>query len=357
LFKDAEDGFTVRKYAHVPGPHPPPSDMLYVILPDLHLPGVHSDLPCCAKGMPTYYEIMKDLGLLQSFVLDKVHITEDPSTRARPATFLQKKDADIFGNAGEALIAFLLPLVAEAETGKFKVVQVGDMFELWQGMDEWGTYFEKNESGTLVFDNSVERFSVKVSDGPKSRVYQVFEQRSVDALKHRLQGILLQHWSIFHQFDQLAKYCKFIYLYGNHDVYLVDKLRSKNNEWRSMVGNLYPCKTHLFESHLAFEHGHRMDEFNQDGDWRGQFITELVFVAPFLRSLDPDRREMYHYLSAADVYYHHYFFGEPISVFVMGHTHVPDLTVIRFWRRPAKRLGYRDGSICMTCIDNKIQGR
>jgi hypothetical protein len=106
---------------------------------------------------------------------------------------------------------------------------------------------------------------------------------------------------------------------------------------------------------VAFEHGHRMDEFNRDGDWRGQFITELVFVAPFLRKLDPDRREMYHYLSAADVYYHNFFFNKPISVFVMGHTHVPDLSYVRFYNRGTKRDGYKKGSICKTCIDKKIE--
>ena len=355
IFTHGDEGFAVKTYAHVPGRYPPREDMLYIILPDMHLPGVSPNLPCCTKGiMPTYYDLMKDLGLLSPETLDKVHIRVDPDTRARPATFLLKEDVDIFHGAGDALVAFLIPLLWDHQ-GKFKVVQVGDLFELWQGMDRWGTFFSKDGSGRLVFDRSVQSRTVKVEDGPKSQTYEVFEERSIDALAHRVQGILLQHWNIFHQFDLLGKNIE--YLYGNHDVYLVDSLRDRSPEWRNLIGNLPSSKTHLLESHIAFEHGHRMDSFNQDGKWQGPFITEMVFVAPFLRTLDPDRREMYHYLSAADVYYHNCFSGcgDPISVFVMGHTHIADLAYVQFWKRRDEPDGYRRGSICMTCIDQRIE--
>jgi hypothetical protein len=127
-------------------------------------------------------------------------------------------------------------------------------------------------------------------------------------------------------------------------VYMVDKLRDSNFEWRMTIGNMYAGKTHLFESNISFEHGHRMDAYNQDGNWMGPFITELVFVLPFLRKWDPDRREQYHRLSAADVYYHNYLLKRPISVFVMGHTHIPQLAYVRLWAaRKAKE------SVCATC--------
>lgn len=295
--------------------------------------------------MPTYYDIMKDL--VGPAFFDKVHIRVDPDTRARPWTFLQKKEADIFGSAGEALGAFLMEVVwcNLVKTGNLKVVQVGDLFELWQGMDEWSTYFDTDKSGALKFEADTEIVEVKVSHGPESRVYELFRQRPIDALSHRVQGILLQHWKIFSWLDELDKNGNIEYLYGNHDVYLIDKLRNSNDEWRGLLGNLPSCKAYLYESHVSFEHGHRMDSFNQDGEWLGPFLTELVYVIPCLRKLDPDRREQYHRLSAADVYYHNFFLNKPISVFVMGHTHVPQLVYVRFWKRP-KEPG---DSVCRTC--------
>lgn len=262
----------------------------------------------------------------------------DPDTRTRPSTFLLKDDVDIFGYAGSALTKFLFPLAVGDYNSNYKVVQIGDLFELWQGMDRWGTFFQKSKGGVLLFDPKEAPKSIRVSDSPKSRVYEVYWDGPIDLLAHRVQGILLQHWRVFYSLDILRKQGKMEYLYGNHDVYLVDKLREyhlksyndTNAKWRQIIGNVPLLKTHLFESNVAFEHGHRMDSFNSDGDWRGQFITEAVFVAPFLRELDPDRRSMYHNLSAADVYYHRNFLGKPISVFVMGHTHSAQLAYIQY---------------------------
>jgi len=90
----------------------------------------------------------------------------------------------------------------------------------------------------------------------------------------------------------------------------------------------------------------------------GPFITELVYFLPYLRTLDDffwDRGD-YHRLSAIELYYRRRFrYSLPFSVFVMGHTHKAELSVIEIYEKP----GEIPSSFCLHCLphDSKIYQR
>lgn len=317
-------GFSVEAYAHVPGDNPPPSNLLYLIIPDMHLTALPNFKEFANKTYDEISRIYRDAN--KALNREYVPIIRREEI-VRYAAYRRGKDADIFGKAGVALYDFLdfvTNLLLNKLDKKIKVIQIGDMYELWQGMGEWNTYFDTDPNTNGL----------------------IFEKDAIGHLKNRIAGIEVQHKRLLMQFKYLDTLKAIIYLYGNHDVYLVDKMREKNKQWNALLGDRLPRKTHYYENNMAFEHGHRMDDFNVDGNWLGAFITDLVYWMPILRKLDPDRREIYHRLSAIDVYYHNYLLDRPISVFIMGHTHQADLKYILFRRLPE---GDIRNSFCSSC--------
>ena len=205
---------------------------------------------------------------------------------------------------------------------KLKVIHVGDMYELWQGMGEWGSYFDDSGKGIILEEGAVEKISARVL------------------------GIEEQNEKIISEFKCLDTLGATTYLYGNHDVYLLDLLRKKNSKWNAALADRPARLAYFDDDNIFAEHGHRMDDFNQDGKWAGPFITELVYYLPQLRWLDPDRRPQYHRLVAIDLYYRKRFRKDGgFSVYVMGHTHKPDLAKIEVYRKP----GEIPGSFCLDC--------
>jgi hypothetical protein len=319
-------GFRVETFAYV-SPHSkycPPEDILYLIMPDMHI-----------TSYPYYEEFkLKSNAYMNSLAGDSgaSALNQDYRMRLSPERreeinrfrdYDQTKKADIFGNADVALYDFLdfvTTLLLKELDGKIKVIQMGDMYELWQGMGRLSSFFtEDPNSHGLIFKD--------------------------DALPHlvrRIEGIDNQYSKVMLQFDHLEKLNAIRYLYGNHDVYLVDIMRRKDKKWNDYLNKkrtlkigqlafekqMLPRKTNIFENYLAFEHGHRTDTFNEDGSNWGPFITEMVYWLPFLRALDPDQHPKYHAMSAIDVYYHNYWWEQPISVFVMAHSHAAELKYI-----------------------------
>ncbi len=329
-------GFSVKFYAHVPGEAPPSSDLLYLILPDMHLTAIPHYKEFTNKTDAEIAALSRDG--LKAMNLDH-RVEPVPNVRreelTRYSAYKQGKNADIFGKAGEALCDFLdfvISMLKGKLDIKIKVVQVGDFYELWQGMGEWNTYFD---------------------DDPNTKGL-IFEKDAIKILKERISGIETQHKMLLSKFKYLDDLNAIVYIYGNHDIYMVDKMREKNKEWDIALGERFPRLTHLHENNMAFEHGHRMQTSNFDGKLLGSFMAELVFWAPGLRYLEPDRRELYHRLSAIEVYYHNYLMNKPISVFIMGHTHKADLKYIKFYRLQPSDLR-RKKSFCITCIPPKIE--
>ncbi|MCG7851848.1 MAG: hypothetical protein MIO92_04945 [Methanosarcinaceae archaeon] len=351
-------GFEIVTYAFAPGFYPPRPDLIYVILPDMHLPPLpdsRKDLKKCR-----YIEIRNALSAKRN----PYKSIADPYEYPDSPTFFDM-DADIFKEAGYALFDFLYFLRSFhiEQGGNMKVIHIGDLFELWQGMgmgngfkiwreDFWNRVYikEDKKSGRLIFDKTAGM-----------------------ALKHRIEGIEIRNDRLMQAFKALDERKMITYLYGNHDVYLVEDLRKEyvpmhvydveaardgwsawtdEKYWGEALADRLPRLRYLYESNISFEHGHRMDVFNQDGEWKGPFITDLVYWCPPLRLLDPDRVELYHRMTAVDVYYNNYLIGKPISVFVMGHSHMPRLDYIQFCRlQPGDR---REGkNACLTCKEAK----
>lgn len=371
-------GFEIAKYAFVYGNYPPPSNSIYVILPDMHLPPLpegekeltekprsdsDTDWPPLRKGereKRRYREIRDFLAVPNPPYKPIADEYDYPDT----TTFFDM-DADIFKDAGDALCDFLFFLESfQGEAGnKQKVIHIGDLFELWQGMS-MGKGFR------IWRDDFWKREYIKL-DKDSGRL--VFDKTAGMALKHRIEGIEIMNDRVMRAFKALDKKKMIRYLYGNHDVYLVEDLRKEyvpmhvydvdaardgwgattdEKYWGEALGDRLPRLRYLYESYISFEHGHRMDSFNQDGEWKGPFITDLVYWIPPLRVFDPNRLEMYHRMSAVDVYYHNYFFAKPISVFVMGHSHMPQLNYIQFCRLQPGDIRQGKNS-CITCNEKR----
>jgi UDP-2,3-diacylglucosamine pyrophosphatase LpxH len=402
------NGFEVHSYTEVIE-NPPSEDMLYVILPDMHLPAV------------PYYDKPKS---------KTVHRTDDG--RIIVETYWDGNAADIFlkgaEDTGEALSSFLDTVVTLGMgvlDQKLKILQVGDMYEMWQGMgvsDHFETTGSPNKS-------------------------LIVKKDSVPSLYSRIKGIEDRNKKLFLRFN-LVMPNMVHYLYGNHDVYLCEKLRTQNkivwpkknhyecwvkrpskaisakiynggiigiykdqadaesekgddnvwkndkdgmyecwikkysrainaftfvhqdgangiigiykseidalvdnDDWTGILGERVPRKTYFMENNIFAEHGHRMDKSNQDGYWLGPFITEMVYYLPGLRAFDELvwDRENYHRLSAIELYYRWLLKQPPFSVFVMGHTHKPELMVMEIYRKP----GQVPGSLCRECSKKK----
>lgn len=314
-------GFEVVTWAEVPM-QPPERDIVYLFLPDMHLPGIPHYKEFYHMTNEEKRKISSDAQRALNGEYVSIKRREEIS---RYSEYCRGKDADIFKDAGKPLDTFLeifLTLARNKLKGKLKIIHVGDMHELWQGMGEWSTYFDGSPKGLVL------------------------EKGALGMLMDRIKKIESQNDLWMSKLKQFDKLNITTYLYGNHDVYYVDALRNKNKEWNLALADRETRQAYFYDENIFAEHGHRMDGYNQDGNWVGPFITELVYYFPFLRWLDPDRREEYHRLSAIELYYQKRFLKKPgFSIFVMGHTHKPDLVVIEIYRKP----GEIQGSFCLDC--------
>jgi UDP-2,3-diacylglucosamine pyrophosphatase LpxH len=330
-FLATQHGFVVDQYAHVRGRPQPSADTLYLVIPDMHLAALphvdgYDNLADTLKSQPA---VDIEPGQYEcALAVQSAHCSDCQKARK----------ADIFGTAGTALCAFLDTVIALARTdlkGKLKVVQMGDMYELWQGMDKWTSYFNED---------------------PSIRGLEL-EDKAMTALLLRVLAIKKQHRPLIGRFERLDGLGVTAYVYGNHDVYIVDNMRNKNAEWQAHLKTEgVPSRaTHLYENSVLFEHGHRMEPMlfgwvwpNRDGSSVGPFITKVVNKVPWLRAIQgswllPIPRPDYHRFSALEVCHDNYDVaaegdstGEdlgPISVFVMGHTHQPNLKYVQMVRR------------------------
>ncbi len=314
-------GFEVDYWTEITG-QAPKRDVVYLILPDMHLPG----LPHYEEFHRMSNEEQRQLRSDGQKALDGHYVSIKRKEQiSRHSEYSRARDADIFKDAGASLQAFLeifLKLAQGRLKGKLKIIHIGDMYELWQGMGEWGSYFDGSPQGLIL------------------------ERGAVTKLMDRIKKIESQNAGCLSQLNRFDALNVTTHLYGNHDVYLIDALLNKNKDWKSAWGKRQPRKAYYHDDNIFAEHGHRMDDFNQDGKWHGPFITDLVYYLPFLRAMDPDRRTQYHLLAAIELYYQKKFLNKPgFSLFVMGHTHEPDLVVIDIYRKP----GSIPNSFCLEC--------
>lgn len=208
--------------------------------------------------------------------------------------FQRYLEGDIFQHAADDLVRFVELLVAARDTLPIRLVQVGDMYDLWIGLDR---YFMSERSDAVILVSDPDPAGVSAS-------------AFVD---HWVERTRTNHTGLFHAIKGLCSSpVEAVWLNGNHDCYLEAYTPPSLTARRRFV-----CDGGLFA-----EHGHRGDSSNRDGAIMGQFITNEVFEFPFLRKMDPNRR-----LAFVGVAAHLALdllsttTDQGVCVYVMGHTH------------------------------------
>ncbi len=305
--------------------NPPQSNSIYIFLPDMHLPKIR------------YRDEFKDITqteLNQMYDSHNKDIARGiPSSQKyiRYQEYIQSIEADIFKNAGESLVCFLDLVISFIVKNKYfdkvKVIQIGDLYELWQNIGAIGTFFDDSKEGLILEDDAVTK------------------------LMDRITGIEAQNYSIISRFNVLEKFGIITYLHGNHDAYLLDIMRSKDNKWDEALGFRKARMAYFYEDNIFAEHGHRLEAVNKDGNWQGAFIADLAYLVPEFRSLELVWQRIMNFIGdsqttinkkliAIDLLYSELKDKKPkFSVFIMGHSHVPDLCEIHWYLK--KNLGLR----------------
>lgn len=222
------------------------------------------------------------------------------------------RGADIFEHAGKDLEVWIDALERyQPAEGHLKLVQLGDMYELWIGFMS-GLQKKANSPGGSFAVPAAKLFAEfwKTESATTSGRYASEQAKAAAAL------------------EGIGSSClSAVFLTGNHDNYLLD------NELRpSAFFSDEP------DSVIA-EHGHASDSFNSDDDagW-GWVITQLAFLEPEVRTLEPLAGFLLGKIMSsmpprltfmargADLCY-----DNDRMIYVMGHTHQPMLKRVIFF--------------------------
>jgi hypothetical protein len=243
---------------------------------------------------------------------DEGLITYQNGTRALGAAadrwFDRYIKGDIFGPqsgaAARDLEAFLdrLLTINLAAAWPLHFVQVGDMYDLWIGLERFFEDIPVARIGARAPDTDV------VLKPPTANA--MFATAFIDEWVRRTDQCFP---TLIPRFNKVAADPRLTswWLWGNHDCYFAahtpSAIRKRTKEIRA--GGVF------------IEHGQRADPNNRDGAAAGHTTTNDVFRFDALRSFDPNRRS--YYTAAAAVAYA----GTPdFGVYVMGHTHSAFLT-------------------------------
>ena len=223
---------------------------------------------------------------------------------------------DIFGGpnnpAAKDLEAFLDRVVAANLPGFTKhFVQIGDMYDLWIGLDRFYAEVKEDQIGAggrkhdVILTNTSGMTAGQFIDEWVKRTEDAFP----DLVRDRLNRLHLKGLSTS-------------WLWGNHDNYF--GAHTALNPDGS--GRIVTRRRDIRTQGAFIEHGQRGDPDNRDGAPSGHSITQLVFKNPALRKADPVRRS--YFLAAAAVAYA---IQPDFCIYVMGHTHMPYATQVKLW--------------------------
>ncbi len=277
---------------------PEPSwEHIYVFLPDLHLPLItrlpdpHQPDDAAELGGLRYRHDGPPQGRFRYPHHENQHLSTE-----QEKWFRSYLSSDIFQGAAADLVEFLEKLSRYQGDARLKLVQVGDMYDLWIGLDR---YFDVQADDAVL-----------LSEGPDA--LGLSAQRFIDYWVDRTNRSRRNARAIraLHEFGDGRHVAD--WLYGNHDCYL----------GAHTPKGVPQRKKFLLENGLFAEHGHRGDASNRDGAKDGQFLTNEVFEYPFLRKLDPDRRQVFLEVAARlAVETAQQRPEQAFGVYVMGHTH------------------------------------
>lgn len=278
------------------------SNTVYVILPDMHLP--------ITSGPPANVTYTLPGGEMQA-PFDDVRMGrfEYPEVRMQPGKYvLDRNDGttyidtwfrryqagDIFGGpTGSAAIdlTVFMDLLGKCRMkDRIHFVQVGDMYDLWIGLD---CFFDQRADHVV---HTGDRNGVTPED---------FCHFWVDRTNKVFPGMMTALGS--------AVVGQKSWLWGNHDNYLAAHTPAGMTGARRIK--------EIRKGGIYIEHGQRGDPSNCDGETSGQSTTNTVFKYPFVRSFDPNRRDFFTTTAAIS-----YIENPDFCVYAMGHTHSPFLT-------------------------------
>lgn len=313
-------------------------ETIYVILPDMHLPVVTDSPPNKTWYVPGGeingpYDGGKSMGRYACHdYTDAGGNKYAPEHMTDIRTWSDRYLAgDIFGKANQSaardLITFVNVLQNCPQNSHICFVQVGDMYDLWIGLEK---FFTPTPQKVVLTDRTFD-----VPDGTKSVVKaQEFISYWVDRTNQAFPDLMAALKSL-----TVGKGKK--WLWGNHDDYL-------SSDGGFTPPGLPARQRDIRGSGIYIEHGQRGDDMNCDGVaphlWRyspiawigmpfvgdttflvdGPKLTNYCFQYPGMRSWDSDPRREMQLTAACFSYVQMPDFG----VYVMGHTHVPYLTKV-----------------------------
>lgn len=277
---------------------------VYVILPDLHLPIINNDPASVIYTLPG--------GVMQApFDDNRMGRFDYPEVHFQPGKYVLNRDdgamkiiewfdryhaGDIFGGPTGAaaidLTVFMNLLGKCSLKDQIHFVQVGDMYDLWIGLD---CFFDQCARPEVHLGD---RNGIKAGD---------FVDFWVDRTNKVFPGMMTALGS--------APVGQKSWLWGNHDNYMATHSAGTNTGGARIK--------ELRKGGIYIEHGQRGDPENRDGATSGHSTTNNVFQFPVLRSFDPNRRDYFTTTAAVS-----YIENPDFCVYAMGHTHSPFLTRI-----------------------------
>lgn len=293
------------------------SQSLYIFLGDLHAPPVtwfHTRMelavmaPFMTREPPPW---LSDCGAFQR-QKDFLYRNYYSAAQCRRESHRRPQhESDIFGSAGDDLIAFLdgLSGLPPACKSRIHFIQLGDLMELWLGRD----YQYESAGYEPKWKNS----------------------GSINLVSDWALEVMIQNTPIFEAFRRIAKagLAEVKYLWGNHDAYL------KNHYVITQLGGSMRDPVYVgLKDLLIAEHGHRFDRSNFDNTgyyFSGPQAAKWVYYVPVIRSLEklaranpfhPSERDCY-LLGATLIFLHQLYDMQrtPFCIYVQAHTHHADL--------------------------------
>jgi len=265
---------------------------MYLLIGDLHLP-IQTEVPTMGPGGAYVARPEEPIGRIAG--------GEDYSSTTAPDWHQRYDRGDIFEEAAPELNIFLDRLESFSRREEIHLVQAGDMYELWIGLERH-------------FEHFPDRSQVALRQGqPRSITAQQFVEHWV--------GITNERNPVATRIQRALP--ESTWIYGNHDNYL------------AVLHPGIPERTRLLRRHgLYVEHGHQADAYNHDGEIEGHTITQQVFTLPIMREFDPSRRR--HFITFAAL---RCLARRDFHIYVMAHTHSPYLTTVNVDLRLARVQG------------------
>jgi UDP-2,3-diacylglucosamine pyrophosphatase LpxH len=326
---------------HFPGD----ANVVYLILPDMHLPEAPPLGPRPPYPPPPY-----DLD-------EYHHSTRNPAYaewenqwgakyREYEADFANNRDLIFHSRLSTpAMTEFLRKIQSLHMASQIILVQLGDMYELWADRK---CYFVDISDEEYINAEAHRQLAVRIKGRPPDRGSPIrlpasrrhhgygwtsSEDWNASVVGGWIAGTHILQWQLFQEFDACKKKlkdCRF--LHGNHDSYLavpavVNSANQRLGELQAQehASTVYGREKDLFFDGVFIEHGQRYDWPNRDGHEYGWDKTQSpIKYGEWMKNFDSTRRATFVTGAASWWAKSHRNFG----LYVQGHTHTPDLKYV-----------------------------